>query len=139
MPCAKPVAISIYTCCFHRQSRSSLWRDKYGENFKPFSSSSALSRLNERPEIENATQGQDVAPNPAQEERGETGAMSRRLADMMDENIEQGGRGAEKIVEDSGFSIELKRRLEAKILDSKFKSENSAAFAQLDMPVRSPC
>ena len=55
---------------------------------------------------------------------------------MTDETIEQGGRSAQKAIGESGFSEELKKRLEARILDSKFKHENPAAFVQLNMPVR---
>lgn len=61
--------------------------------------------------------------------------MSRRLAELTDESIEQGGRSAQKAVEEAGFSEELKRRLEARIADGKFKNENPAAFAQVNMPV----
>lgn len=61
--------------------------------------------------------------------------MSRRLAELTDENIEQGGRSAQKAVEEAGFSEELRRRLEARIADGKFKDENPAAFAQVNMPV----
>ncbi|KAL8723868.1 MAG: hypothetical protein Q9181_007118 [Wetmoreana brouardii] len=53
---------------------------------------------------------------------------------MTEENIEQGGRAARKAMDEAGFSEELKRRLEAKIVDSKFRNENRTAFAQLDMP-----
>ncbi|KAL8901394.1 MAG: hypothetical protein Q9207_005226 [Kuettlingeria erythrocarpa] len=62
------------------------------------------------------------------------GAMSRRLSQMIDENIESGGRPAGKVIHEAGFSEELKKRLEAKIEDSSFRNENPAAFAQLDMP-----
>ena len=55
---------------------------------------------------------------------------------MTGKTVEQGGRSAQKAVEDAGFSEELKQRLEARIADSKFKSENPAAFAQIDLPVR---
>lgn len=61
--------------------------------------------------------------------------MSRRLAELTDESIEQGLRSAQKAVEEAGFSDELKRQLEARIADGKFKSENPAAFAQANMPV----
>lgn len=72
-----------------------------------------------------------------QEKKSEgTGAMSRRLADMTDETLESGGRTARKAVEEAGFSEELKKRLEARIQDSEFRSENPAAFAQVNMPVR---
>ncbi|KAL9002768.1 MAG: hypothetical protein Q9188_004320 [Gyalolechia gomerana] len=60
--------------------------------------------------------------------------MSRRLSEMTEETLEQSGRAARKVVDEAGFSEELKRRLEAKIADSTFRKENSAAFAQLEMP-----
>ncbi|MCJ1396009.1 hypothetical protein MMC18_008895 [Xylographa bjoerkii] len=60
--------------------------------------------------------------------------MSRRLEDMTEWTVEEGGGGARKYVEEAGFSEELKRRLEARIADSSFKSANPAAFAQIDMP-----
>lgn len=66
--------------------------------------------------------------------RGE-GRMSSRLKQMTDESLSHGGRGAEKVIEEAGFSEELKRQLEEKIRDSTFKSENPAAFAQMNMPV----
>ncbi|KAL8718504.1 MAG: hypothetical protein Q9225_004372 [Loekoesia sp. 1 TL-2023] len=64
----------------------------------------------------------------------DAGAMSKRLSEMTEEHIEYGGRSARKAMDEAGFSEELKRRLEAKIADSTFKSENPAAFAQLNLP-----
>ncbi|MCJ1424191.1 hypothetical protein MMC29_002078, partial [Sticta canariensis] len=64
----------------------------------------------------------------------EAGGMTRRLAQMTDESLEQGGRSTQNAIKEGGFSEELKSRLEAKILDDKFKSSNPAAFAQLNMP-----
>ena len=69
---------------------------------------------------------------PRQEE--EQGAMSRRLSQMSEENIETGGRSAAKAVEEAGFSEDLKRQLEEKIANAKFRSENPQAFAQVNMP-----
>ena len=63
------------------------------------------------------------------------GALSRRLAEMTDDTIESGGRTAAKAIEEAGFSEELTRRLAARIQDSGFRNENSAAFAQMNMPV----
>jgi hypothetical protein len=40
--------------------------------------------------------------------------MSRRLAQMTEENIEQGGRSAQRAVEEAGFSEELRKSLELK-------------------------
>lgn len=63
--------------------------------------------------------------------------MSRRLGDMTEESLERGGRAAQKAIDEAGFSEELKKRLEARIQDTKFRSENPAAFAQMEMPVHS--
>ena len=81
-------------------------------------------------EVEAQIAEEDV--ETAEEQR----AMSRRLAEMTDEVIAQGGRSAQKAVEESGFSETLKAQLEQRILDSKFKSDNPAAFSQINMPVR---
>lgn len=70
------------------------------------------------------------------EEAEDKGAMSRRLEDMVDRTIQEGGRAAPKVVEEAGFSEELKRTLALRIEDSKFRSDNPAALAQLNMPVR---
>lgn len=69
------------------------------------------------------------ALNPVQE-----GAMSRRLSEMTDENLESGGKAARKAVEDAGFSEDLKRRLESKILESQYKSDNASALSQASLP-----
>ncbi|MCJ1251883.1 hypothetical protein MMC30_009121 [Trapelia coarctata] len=61
--------------------------------------------------------------------------MSRRLEELTENTVEQGGRSARKAVEDAGFSQELKQRLEARIADNKFKAENQAAFAQVTLPL----
>jgi hypothetical protein len=73
---------------------------------------------------------------PAQQEPG---AMSRRLEDMTERVVQEGGRSAQKHVDEAGFSEELKQRLQARIADSKFKAENPAAFAQINLPVCVSC
>ena len=62
------------------------------------------------------------------------GAMSKRLQQLSEENLETGGRSAQKAVEEAGFSEELKRQLEDKIANAKFRSENAGAFAQVNLP-----
>ena len=61
-------------------------------------------------------------------------AMSRLLEQMTEEGIEGSGTRAGKVVEEAGFSEDLKKKLQARILDSKFRSENAAAFATVEMP-----
>lgn len=63
--------------------------------------------------------------------------MSRRLEDLTEQTIEESGAQSRKAFEEAGFSEELKRQLEERIEMSKFKSENAATLAQVDMPV--PC
>lgn len=65
------------------------------------------------------------------------GALSRRLQEATEEALLTGGRsGRRAVLEESGFSDELKERLLSRVIDAKFKSENAAAFAaaSLDAP-----
>ena len=65
--------------------------------------------------------------------------MSERLAQMTDGMIEQDGRSTKKAIEEGGFSEELKKKLEARLQEHLFRSENATAFAQANLPVRSNC
>jgi len=60
--------------------------------------------------------------------------MSRRLVGLSDQALEEGGRGAQKAVEEAGFDEELKQRLLNRIADASFKSDNAGAFAQVNLP-----
>ena len=66
----------------------------------------------------------------------ENSRMSERLAQITDEFIEQDGRRAKKAIEEGGFSEELKKKLEARLQESSFRSKNAAAFAQVSLLVR---
>lgn len=114
--------------CLHRQSRYLAHGKRYVNLVRKLSSSSALPQEGEQKTVQNTTQDRTNDT--------ELGVMSRRLAQMTDESLEQGGRGAQKALNEADFSEELKSRLEAKILDSKFRSDNPSAFAELNMPVR---
>jgi hypothetical protein len=74
---------------------------------------------------------QDEEPKAEKEE----GAMFRRLAEMTEETIDSGGRSAAKNVEAAGFSEELKKQLEERIVQGAFQSQNQRAFAEAEMPV----
>ena len=85
-----------------------------------------------------------VAPKDGPEEQSgrkyspqtaESGAMSRRLEELTNRAIEETGARSKQAFEEAGFSEELKRQLEERIEMGKFKSENAAAFAQVEMPV----
>lgn len=62
--------------------------------------------------------------------------MSRRLAEMTEQAMLEGGRSARKSIQEAGFSEELKQQLEERVKASAFKSENAAAFSAVNMPVR---
>ena len=83
--------------------------------------------------LPSAAEGKDEPPNRSANE--EPGAMSRKLEQLTEEALENSGGRAEKVIEEAGFSETLKKRLEARILDSKFRSENVQAFAEVSMPV----
>ena len=106
-----------------------------GRISRAFATSTALPQENKHTSAKDGDNTKTFTDN--KENGGEPGEMSRRLAQMTDESIEQGGRSAKKVIEEGGFSEELKRRLEARIQESSFKNENTAAFAQVNMPVRS--
>jgi hypothetical protein len=76
----------------------------------------------------------DVAPK----EEKEQGAMARRLSQMTEDAILEGGRSARHNIENAGFSEDLKRQLEERVKAASFKSEHAAAHSILDMPVSSP-
>lgn len=63
--------------------------------------------------------------------------MSRRLSQMTEDAMLEGGRSARRNIENAGFSEDLKKQLEERVLASSFKSEHAAAHSILDMPVSS--
>lgn len=68
--------------------------------------------------------------------------MTRRLADMAEQAMLEGGQSARKSVEQAVFSEELKRELEERIAAGAFKSKHAAAQSLVNMPVgvvHSPC
>lgn len=65
----------------------------------------------------------------------EEGAMSRRLSEMADESMLEGGKSSRKNMLEAGFSEDLKKKLEERIAQSSFQSENSATFSLVNMPV----
>lgn len=80
-------------------------------------------------------EGEGAVPKDADGQEEEPGRMSQRLSQMTEESFEVDGRGIKKAIEEGGFSEELRRKLEARIQDSTFKSRNPAGFAEINMPV----
>ncbi|EMC98113.1 hypothetical protein BAUCODRAFT_40846, partial [Baudoinia panamericana UAMH 10762] len=81
----------------------------------------------------------NAASPPATSEHGagkqhNEGALSRRLEQLSEESLESGGKSAQKAVEDAGFSDDLRRRLQEKIADASFRSDNASALAEATLP-----
>lgn len=119
-----------YICarCLRAQARLSIRNDRSRRTF----TRTAVSPLSAgRPRrAEDSRKNDTITKKEEQEE----GAMSRRLADMSDSALEQGGRSAQKAVEEAGFDNELKERLLNRIADANFKNENASAIAQANLP-----
>lgn len=60
--------------------------------------------------------------------------MSRRLSQMTEDAMVEGGRSARRNIEHAGFSEDLKKQLEERVLAASFRSEHAAAHSILDMP-----
>ncbi len=135
MPWNSVITPTICARCLYRQLQVSTHLTRGYHVVRAFGSSSVLPQQAEQAAAASEGEAGVEVPDNAAPGSGERGAMSRRLEEMTNETIEQGCRSAQKAVEESGFSEELKRQLEARILDSKFKSDNPGAFAQFNMPV----
>lgn len=117
--------------CLQRQHWPVAFAKNYGLVTLRYSSTSRPQQ--ERSIAEDRAEYKDT--NHTRKDAEEVGGMSRRLAQMTDESLDYGGRSAEKAIEEAGFSEELKRQLEERINDSKFRSDHPAAFVELNMPV----
>ena len=132
MPSISESATYIYQYCQFRQlfKASRLRKAQYvGRGFHQ-------SARAHSPQSSTAARKKDEPEEQVKET--EQGAMSRRFEEMTNETIESSGRRASKVIEEAGFSEELKKRLEARILDNQFRSENATAFATANLPVRFP-
>jgi hypothetical protein len=61
--------------------------------------------------------------------------MSRTLSEMAEETMDTGSKSDRKLMQDAGFSEELKRKLEERIEQTAFQAENQRAFSEVNMPV----
>ncbi|KAJ6119359.1 hypothetical protein N7523_003639 [Penicillium sp. IBT 18751x] len=68
------------------------------------------------------------------QEEEEKGAMARRLSQMTEDAVLEGGRSAQRSVEAAGFSEDLKKQLEERVKAAAFKSEYAAEHSILNMP-----
>lgn len=65
----------------------------------------------------------------------EESAMARRLSEMTEDALMEGGRSAQKNIQEAGFSEDLKEKVLERVAASTFKSDYAAAHSIADMPV----
>lgn len=78
---------------------------------------------------------EDDKPRERQNEPEEEGAMTRRLSEMTEQAILEGGRSTRKNLSHAGFSEDLKKELEERVAAAAFKSDHAAAHSIANMPV----
>lgn len=64
--------------------------------------------------------------------------MGRRLAQMTEDAMLEGGRSTHRNIEQAGFSEELKNELAERIAATSFRSQYAAAHSIVEMPVCDP-
>ena len=133
MNIAKRANSHIHTRCLYRQSPLFA---RFLENAHPSRKFTQSAHLPQK--ISKDDEDPKTVSKPNGESKAE-GRMSERLAQMTDEMIEGDVRSTEKAIEEGGFSEELKKKLEARLQESSFRSENATAFAQANLPVCSIC
>ncbi|KAK5415723.1 hypothetical protein LTR06_003773 [Exophiala xenobiotica] len=75
----------------------------------------------------------NIAQTTAQDEQTQ-GAMSRRLAEMAEERMDTGSKSDRKLMQDAGFSDDLKAQLEQRIAQTTCDAQNQRAASQVNLP-----
>lgn len=103
----------------------------------PLSLSRRLSAACPRKQMSSASTAKEEDKETKDENANEEkdSAMTRRLAQMTEDAMLEGGRSARRNIEHAGFSEELKKQLEERVAAASFKSEYAAAHSVVNMPV----
>lgn len=126
-----PALSNICTSCLQVQKRRNVAASCLHESptlRRSFSSASPLRDVSSKKDI--AKSGESSQDDPKEE-----GAFSRKLAELAEDAILEGGKSAQKNIQEAGFSEELRIQLEERVKAAAFKSENAAAFSVVNMPV----
>lgn len=123
----QPTIRAAHTKCFRYIAKRDLAAARSQEVHRFSTSSIARDEAGTKP-----SQSKDA--DEKEDQRQEPGAMSRRLAQMSEESLEDSGRRAAKVVQEAGFDEDLKRQLEERIKAASFRSEHASAFAQAELP-----
>ncbi|KAL3470581.1 hypothetical protein BJX99DRAFT_239293 [Aspergillus californicus] len=111
---------------------------KYLTRYPLYTKSRYFSSQSRRQDVASETKQGDDKNTQSKEQQNESkqekGAMTRRLSEMTEQAILEGGRSTRKNLSHAGFSEELKKELEERVAAAAFKSEHAAAHSILDMP-----
>ncbi|KAJ5142726.1 uncharacterized protein N7515_001513 [Penicillium bovifimosum] len=93
---------------------------------------SAARSLNQTPPSSTSNNEKKNAHEPEAEEKDSP--MGRRLAQMTEDAMLEGGQSARRNIEQAGFSEELKEALAERVAAASFRSEHPAAHSIINMP-----
>jgi hypothetical protein len=93
-----------------------------------------LSAVSQRRNADSKANESNEIKRPEDEPKKES-AMGRRLSEMTEQAMLEGGRSARRNMEHAGFSDDLKKELEERIAAAAFRSEHATAHAIASMPV----
>ncbi|KAJ5170274.1 uncharacterized protein N7500_003057 [Penicillium coprophilum] len=80
------------------------------------------------------SKAEDKDGKDGSKEENKDSPMGRRLAQMTEDALLEGGRSAHRNFEQAGFSEELKNELAERIAASSFRSQHAAAHSIVEMP-----
>jgi hypothetical protein len=133
----KRSALPLWTCS--RCLRAQQLRGTRSASFKTTershqSFSTTATVRDDRPTPPTPSPGKENGENEAGTTK-EPGALSRRLAEMAEETMDTGSKSDRKLMQDAGFSEDLKKQLEERIAQSAFAAQHQQAMSQVTLPV----
>lgn len=99
---------------------------------------SAACPLNQTPSP-STTESEEKEKKDGTEKEEKDSPMARRLSQMTEDAMLEGGRSARRNMEQAGFSEELKNQLAERVAAASFKSDYAAAHSIVDLPVCERC
>ncbi|KAL4869122.1 hypothetical protein BDV12DRAFT_168298 [Aspergillus spectabilis] len=115
------------------KQREILKLSKFLARYPAIQSRRGFSALTHRQDAASKT-NEATKPAETQNQSQEDGAMTRRLSEMTEQAILEGGRSTRKNLAHAGFSEELKKELEERVAEAAFKNEHAAAHSIVNMP-----
>ncbi|KAF2471856.1 uncharacterized protein BDR25DRAFT_303241 [Lindgomyces ingoldianus] len=140
MPASRTITSYVYASCLRAsQRRIAFWARTIALRLPPIRYLADSAPQSREKDTEDGKPSQNAATDlPAPEEK-EEGAMTRRLRSMSESSLETGSRSSQNAVLEAGFSEDLKKKLEERIVSTNFRSDHRNAFAELEAPSHVGC